>query len=262
MIKGNSCRDIEIHILKKIKDGEGSEKRRIYTMIGCLVIHGYTGGPYEVDPLAKFLRENTNWHIEVPTLPGHGTELHLENISYKKWIKAAENELKKLKKDYETVYVIGFSMGGMIAAYLAAKYKIDKLVLLATSGKYLNFRQIGLDIAEVIGDGVRGTLGENKLYLHYKRKLGTVPFKANIEFMKLVRFTRRYLGKVKSPVLIAQGQMDGMVPYKTAYYLDKEIHSSQKEVVFFERSRHLICLGDDKDTLNGMVYDFLFEKTE
>ncbi|WP_010651757.1 alpha/beta hydrolase [Oceanobacillus massiliensis] len=231
-------------------------------MIGCLVIHGYTGGPYEVNPLAEFLKENTDWHIEVPTLPGHGRELHLKNVSYKKWIKAAESELKLLQKKYEKIYVIGFSMGGMIAAYLAAKYQIDKLVLLATSGKYLNFKQIGLDIAGVLGDGLRGTLGENELYHHYKQKLGMVPFKANLEFMKLVRFTRRYLDKIESPVLIAQGQLDGMVPSKTAYYLDKEIHSEQKEVIFFERSRHLICLGDDKDTLNGMVYDFLVEKTE
>ncbi|WP_249872712.1 alpha/beta hydrolase [Oceanobacillus saliphilus] len=231
-------------------------------MIACLVIHGYTGGPYEVDPLAEFLKENTDWHIEVPTLPGHGEELHLENASYKNWIKAAENELKKLQRYYEEVYVIGFSMGGMIAAYLAAKYKIDKLVLLATSGKYLNFKQIGFDIAEVIGDGIKGTLGENKLYTHYKNKLGAVPLKANIEFMKLVRFTRRYLDKVESPVLIAQGHQDGMVPYKSAYYLEKEIHSKKKEVVFFDRSRHLICLGDDKDTLNGMVYHFLVEETE
>ncbi|WP_067730269.1 alpha/beta hydrolase [Oceanobacillus damuensis] len=231
-------------------------------MIACLVIHGYTGGPYEVDPLAEFLKENTDWHIEVPTLPGHGSELNLENVSYKKWIKSAENELKKLQKNYDEIYLIGFSMGGMIAAYLAAKYKIDKLVLLATSGKYLSFKQIGLDIAEVIGDGIRGTLDENKLYNHYKKKFGSVPLRANFEFMKLVRFTRRYLDKVESPVLIAQGHQDGMVPYKTAYYLDKEIHSEQKEVVFFDRSRHLICLGDDKDTLNGMVYHFLVEKTE
>lgn len=226
-------------------------------MIACLIIHGYTGGPYEVDPLADFLRENTDWHVEVPTLPGHGEQLSLKNASYKNWIQSAEAALEPLRKKYEKVYVIGFSMGGMIAAYLAAKYQIDKLVLLAPSGKYLSFKQIGLDIATCIGDGIRGDLSKNKLYNHYKKKLGVVPLKANIEFMKLVRFTRRYLDKVNSPVLIAHGQLDGMVPYKTAYYLDKEIHSEEKEVVVFERSRHLICLGEDKDTLNGMVYQFL-----
>ncbi|MFC3039307.1 alpha/beta hydrolase [Virgibacillus xinjiangensis] len=226
-------------------------------MVGCLIIHGYTGGPYEVGPLADFLREHTDWRIEVPTLPGHGRELDLEGASYKKWIKTAEKSLRQLKEQCSKIYLIGFSMGGMIASYLAAKYKVDNLVLLATSGKYLSFRQIGLDAASVLADGMKGNLDKNKLYQHYRQKMGQVPLKANLEFLKLVKFTRRYLKKVKSPVLIAQGQQDGMVPYKTAYYLDKEIPSEKKEVVFFERSRHLICLGDDKDTLNQMVFDFL-----
>ncbi|MFC4559909.1 alpha/beta hydrolase [Virgibacillus kekensis] len=231
-------------------------------MIGCLIIHGFTGGPYEVDPLASFLKSETNWHIEVPTLPGHGRKLALDDVSHDKWITTAENSLKKMKEKFDEVYLIGFSMGGMIAAYLAAKHKVDKLVLLAPAGKYLSFRQISKDVKDVVTDGFRGRLKENKLYMHYRRKLGEVPFKANLEFLKVVKLTRKYLSKVESPVLIAQGQQDGMVPYKTAYYLDKEITSAPKEVVFFERSRHLICLGDDKDTLNTMVYDFLKKEKE
>ncbi|SHG32308.1 alpha/beta hydrolase [Ornithinibacillus halophilus] len=226
-------------------------------MIGCLVIHGFTGGPYELQPLTDYLKKHTDWHISIPTLPGHGEELELENVSHKKWITTAEMALKELKQRYDKVYVIGFSMGGMIAAYLAAKYKVDKLVLLATARKYISLKQMGVDFGGVLRDGVKGDLSKNKLYLHYKKKLGSVPFKANLEFLKLVRFTRKFLKDVTSPVLIAQGQMDSMVPYRTAYHLDKEIPSNEKEVVFFERSRHLICLGNDKDTLNRMVYQFL-----
>ncbi|RLL42126.1 alpha/beta fold hydrolase [Oceanobacillus piezotolerans] len=228
-------------------------------MIGCLIIHGFTGGPYEVTPLATYLKEHTDWHVEVPTLPGHGEKLDLKDASYKQWITTAEDALKEMHENYETIYLIGFSMGGMIAAYLAAKYSVDKLVLLAASGKYLSFKQIAADVRYVVSDGIKGMLSENRLYNHYRNKLGMVPLKANVEFIKLVRFTRPYLKKVESPVLIAQGQQDGMVPYKTVYYLDKEIHSEQKEVVLFERSRHLICLGEDKDTLNLMVHDFLLE---
>lgn len=231
-------------------------------MIGCLIIHGFTGGPHELEPLTEYLRENTDWDIVVPTLPGHGKRLALENVPYTSWIETAEGSLKQLKEACDEIYIIGFSMGGMIAAYLAAKYKVDKLVLLSTAGKYLSFKQISADIGEVVKDGFTGRLGQNKLYLHYKKKLGSVPLRANLEFLKLVRLTRKYLKNVNSPVLIAQGQMDSMVPYKTAYYLDKEIPSERKEVVFFERSRHLICLGNDKDTLNKMVYDFLLKPIE
>ncbi|MFZ3578905.1 alpha/beta hydrolase [Virgibacillus sp. DJP39] len=231
-------------------------------MIACLLIHGYTGGPYEIEPLSVFLKEETNWHIEVPTLPGHGRKLDLKNVSHKKWIKAAEDSLKALLTKYDEVYLVGFSMGGMIASYLAAKYKVDKLVLLASAGKYLSFKQIVIDIRQVCLDGLKGNIKKNKLYIHYKRKIGAVPFQANLEFLKLVRYTKPYLKDIDANVLIAQGQKDGMVPYKTAYYLDKEINSTKKEVVFFERSRHLICLGEDKDTLNQMVYNFLLKKTE
>lgn len=228
-------------------------------MIGCLVIHGFTGGPHEVDPLANYLKENTDWHLEVPTLPGHGRKLNLQDTTYKDWIIAAETELKKMRGSFERIYLIGFSMGGMIAAYLAAKYSIAKLVLLAPARKYLSFKQIAHDIGEVVEDRVKGTLEENQLYTHYKKKLGMVPMKANLEFMKLVRYTKGYLSEVKAPVLIAQGKQDGLVPYKTVYSLDKELSSAEKELILFESSRHLLCLGEDKDTLNQMVYRFLLK---
>ena len=231
-------------------------------MIGCLVIHGYTGGPFEVRPLTDYLKMNTNFHIEVPTLPGHGEILALDDVSYEKWLTAAEKSYKKLKKKTDRIFIIGFSMGGMIAAYLAAKYNVEKLVLLATAGKYLSFAQIGREVGEVIKDGLTGKIKDNTLYQHYKTKMGEVPIKANIEFMRLVRFTRKHLKDVDVPVLIAQGHLDSLVPYRTAYYLAKEIKSEHKEVVFFDKSKHHICLGEDKDTLNSIVHKFLNSTSE
>lgn len=227
-------------------------------MIGCLILHGYTGGPYEVEPLATYLREHTDWHIEVPTLPGHGEILALDDVTHDKWIQAAENALRNLKDKFAQVYLIGFSMGGMIAAYLAAEFKVDKLVLLAPAGKIFSIKQLSLDVGGVITDGIRGNLEDNLNYQRYKKKVGKIPLKSNIEFIKLMRFTREYLKDIESPVFIAQGIQDGIVPASTAGYLDKEITTApQKEVVLFERSKHLICWGEDKDTLNEMVHDFL-----
>ncbi|GEN32312.1 esterase/lipase [Cerasibacillus quisquiliarum] len=226
-------------------------------MVGCLLIHGYTGGPHELAPLTNYLREHTDWEIIVPILPGHGEPLDLADRSYKEWLLAAEEAYLSLKETCDTVYVIGFSMGGMISVYLAAKYKVDRLVLLATAGKYLSFGKIIVNIGEFIEDGLKGNLQENKYFNHYKDKLEQVPLQANFEFMKLVNETRQFLKDVKAPVFIAHGQEDSLVPYKTAYYLEKELASEKKEVVIFERSDHLICLGNDSEVLIKMVYDFL-----
>lgn len=232
-------------------------------MTGCLVIHGYTGGPYEVEPLTTYLKEQTNWEIVVPTLPGHGKMLTLKGTTHDKWIKTAENALQELKDKYDQVYLIGFSMGGMIAAYLAGKFKIDKLVLLATAGKFISLRQLTLDVGEVIIDGLKGSLGDNQYYTRYRRKFGKIPFKANMEFLKLIKYTKGYLKHIESPVFIAQGCQDSIVPPKAASYLDKQITTSErKEIVLFERSDHLICLGEDKDILNTMVHSFLSSQIE
>ena len=62
-------------------------------MIGCLCIHGFTGAPYEVEPLAQYLKQKTDWNVQSVTLPGHGDELQLKGILYQEWIATAELEL-------------------------------------------------------------------------------------------------------------------------------------------------------------------------
>src|SRR5699024_12406545 len=105
-------------------------------MIGCLIIHGYTGGPYEVEPLTNYLKEKTNCQIEVPVLSGHGTELDLEHVNYEEWLSDAVEALVTLKETCETSYERGCPMGGMIAAYLAANYQTAWLVSLSTARRY------------------------------------------------------------------------------------------------------------------------------
>src|SRR5690625_166056 len=100
-------------------------------MIGCLLIHGFTGGTHEIEPLATYLKKRTEWQIEMPELRGHGKQLNLQDVLYTEWLEEADEAYEKLNEKCETIYAIGFSMGGMIAAYLAATRRVDKLVLLA-----------------------------------------------------------------------------------------------------------------------------------
>ncbi|RYD05947.1 hypothetical protein N752_06795 [Desulforamulus aquiferis] len=98
----------------------------------CLIIHGFTGSPQEVIPLARYL-ESQNFLVAVPTLAGHGHGwAGLKNCSYQDWLSSAEIELLKLFSITKHVSIIGFSMGGLIAVQLAKKHQIDSLVLLST----------------------------------------------------------------------------------------------------------------------------------
>lgn len=91
-------------------------------MVACLCIHGFTGSPSEVKPLADYLREHTDWDVLAPTLPGHDHLRHLKNVTYKDWIVFVDSILSQMLKEDDEVYIIGFSMGGLLAGWLARHY--------------------------------------------------------------------------------------------------------------------------------------------
>jgi carboxylesterase len=228
-------------------------------MIGCLCIHGFTGAPYEVAPLANFLEKHTDWLISLPTLPGHGDNLQLKGVSYNQWLEHAEDELKWLQSKCEVVYLIGFSMGGLIASYLAAKYRVDKLVLLSAAAYYINVKQLAEDIKDMIRDSFKGALRENELFLRYKKKITATPIGATIQFRKLVSEVRPILTEIKIPTFIVQGELDGIVPMKSARYLYETIGATKKEILYIPNSKHHICYCEENSLLFEKVLHFLQE---
>ncbi|OCA89343.1 carboxylesterase [Bacillus sp. FJAT-27225] len=232
-------------------------------MIGCLCIHGFTGSPYEVEPLVEYLMEaHPDWKFRVPTLPGHGETLSLRGVIFQEWIDHAESEYLELAATCETIYVIGFSMGGMISSYIAANHKVDKLVLLSAAAYYLNPKQMALEIKEFARDLVNGNLAENELFLRYKQKITQTPLSAAIQFQRLVSYVRPQLGLIEVPTLIAQGESDGLVPPKSAEYLYETIPAKQKRLTYIKGSAHHICHCQERVALFSEVETFLQEMPE
>lgn len=229
-------------------------------MIGCLCLHGFTGGPYEIEPLIDYLKARTDWTFRVPILPGHGDPLSLKGIQYQQWITHAEEELKDLLRTCKKVYVIGFSMGGLIASYLAANYPIDKLILLSAAAYYINPGQMAADLKTAMKDFKKGLLIENELFSRYKRKIIETPITATLQFRKLVSFIRPVLPQVKAPTLIAQGEYDGIVPLKTADYLYRTIGAKRKKVIIVKQAKHRICYCEQRNTLFSHILRFLVRK--
>ncbi|WP_374722294.1 alpha/beta hydrolase [Peribacillus tepidiphilus] len=226
-------------------------------MIGCLCIHGFTGAPFEVEPLANYLRKHTNWKIVVPTLPGHGENASLKGIKYTDWVECAEKELLQLLKECEEVYLIGFSMGGMIACYLTSKYPVKKLVLLSAAAKYINPKRLALDMKDLITDLFYGKVKENEFYLRFKNKIMKTPISATLQFRNLVASYSKALKEVRVPTFIAQGKSDSIVPPKSAEYLYRIIPATYKKLFWVDEAKHLICHCEGKETLFREIYVFL-----
>ncbi|SOC18515.1 esterase/lipase [Ureibacillus xyleni] len=224
------------------------------------MLHGFSGGPYEILPLAKYIKDKTtNWIVGTPTFTGHGEseELDLKGYKAEHWLMDAEICYRNLAKKVDEVIVIGFSMGGVIALYLAKRYKVKKLVLLSAAAKYIAPAQLLKDLRIIAEDAIRGQLKDNELFKRYENKLKNVPVSSTVQFMKIVRQVEPYIRTIHVPTFIVQGQADGIVPFATAQYLFDELPSQEKYLFYSEKGKHHICYSDDCDVWFPEILNFM-----
>ena len=224
---------------------------------GVLFIHGFTGGTFEVQPLITFVKERTDWSVEVPTLPGHGVTLNLANVSAESWMMEAELAMRRLQKKVDRVLVVGFSMGGLIAIYLALRYPVDRLVLLSAAAKYISPRILLDDVRIMLTESITRNYTPNTFYHLYDYKLTHTPLQATFEFLRIVKMVAPYYGQIKAPVCIVQGEKDGIVPFSSAKHLYKKIGSEKKILIKSPMGKHHICYSDDRKEWFSKVLQFM-----
>lgn len=192
--------------------------------------------------------EQHNYHSRTFTLKGHGgSRKDLLHSDRHDWRQSAEDELKSLLNQTESVHLIGFSTGALIASHLSVQYqaRIKSLTLLSAPVFPLN-------VLEILR-----TLGSPAMLRNYFSKFGSTPAKATREFQRLVRESFEVYPRIEIPTLIVQGRRDHLVKTKSAGYLQQTIPSGCKQVLMVENSGHMVCHCDDSERIMNEVLQFI-----
>jgi len=225
--------------------------------IGVLCLHGFTGGRHEIKTFTQYLEQQTDWILHVPVLSGHGDKLNLSHYTAEHWLMDAEIAYRRLYKKVDMVYIVGFSMGGIIAMYLALRYKVQALVLLSPAARYIRTKQFAIDLSKLFMDTLHGDYEKNDFFRLYEKKVIEVPLHSVTEFTRLVRIVSPYYHRINTPVCFVQGKKDELVPYGTATYLYQTVASKKKELIFSPEGKHLICYSDDTKEWFPKVLEFM-----
>jgi dienelactone hydrolase len=99
---------------------------------GVVLLHGLGGSPRSMEPLARALRDKGH-AVSSPDMPWSAARLHDLPVA------AAEQrvlaELQALRaQGARKVFIAGFSKGGLFAAYMATRTRIDGLAAIAPNG--------------------------------------------------------------------------------------------------------------------------------
>lgn len=99
--------------------------------IGALLVHGFTGSPYDVRPLGEALHE-IGIDAHGMMLPGMARDImRLNDMTGEIWRRAVSEEWQRVSSQYLRTVLVGYSLGGALAMLAALDHPPDFLVLIA-----------------------------------------------------------------------------------------------------------------------------------
>jgi carboxylesterase len=227
----------------------------------ALCLHGLTGTPYEVRPIAEELvargiRARGIW------MAGHnGTVQDLAATSQEEWVGLAKQELDRLRADHAKVFLVGVSMGGLVSLRLAETEPVDGLVVVGTPlvlappvPQLLPLLRLFQSERPKQGAGIE----EPEARLRHPR-FPAMPLASVSQLIQLQARVLAELRRVEAPILVAHGRLDQTARPRDAKRIIAEVATPEvdRELLLLQRSGHVATVDYDGRMLARAAGDFL-----
>lgn len=235
---------------------------------GCILMHGFTAMPEETRPLGEFLAEN-GLSVLGLRLAGHASHpLNLRRTHWQDWLEDVETGLALLSATCDRIFLIGQSMGGMIALTAAARYPVAGIVGISTSaGPVQPTGSFGFTVYAFIRPSIYKKSYAPSLPLGDRREpeypaYPWFPTRILGELYKLRLAMDLSLSEVSVPVLVIQSRDDPAIPPGSADYIINRITASQKSITWIEQAGHSILLSENRRQAFEAILSFIEQNSQ
>ncbi|WP_316249177.1 alpha/beta fold hydrolase [Brachybacterium sp. Z12] len=226
---------------------------------GLLLCHGFTGSPQSMRPWAED-HAARGWAVELPLLPGHGTtEDDLAGTTWQDWYECVREAALDLSEDHGPIAVGGLSMGGALTLALAADSDLQGRIAAVVAVNPGMTLPAAAGVAGLIAPVVRtlpGIGSDIALPGAAEEAYGRMPVRAVAQLHRLFRRTRRELGAVQVPLLLATSSVDHTVPPSDSDIVAAGVRGSVERLAM-PHSYHLAPLDHDAQLLFDSSARFL-----
>ena len=223
---------------------------------GVLLLHGFTGSPFEVRALGSMLNDNGFPSIG-PVLPGHATSPgDLSRTTAADYFEMAERSFAEARERFSRVYLAGLSLGGLLSLHLNTKYDVSGIICLSTP--------VFLD---PLVAGALPMLSRWMPDLHVPANFAvwqgnvvgyrTVPFNAAPAVLEVLATVKSELDRVHAPLLIIHSKGDPTAPIANAEYIRDHVGSKDSRIEVLDGYDHLITVGERLLRFQDHIIGFL-----
>jgi len=225
----------------------------------ALCLHGLTGTPYEVRSVGEAISAAGIRAIG-PALPGHNeTPERLAATSHTDWLEAARAEFRRLREDCESVFIVGMSMGGLLALALAQEERVDALAAIGTPlvlhhpfAWLIPFAKYLIPMSpKYQGSDIRDPVARAR-HAGYR----VMPLNSVHELQRLQRRVRPRLARITAPIMVAHGVHDRTASPRDAAEIRDSVSSEIREYLLLAASGHIVPVDFDGPVLAQAIAEF------
>ena len=255
-------------------------------MKGILLLHGFLTDPNDFAPVIPLLKQRYDI-VSAPCFPGHGAGESYDNFTAQGTFAAVKEAYDRLRNECSETDVMGFSMGGALATFLAATESFRNLILLAPANKFLNFKLPFAALSfyvknyfELLSTRKMEEEQKEKIIHRVDEKVEAVQEDTrnalnmgakqlvpnwtphNIKhFNQIIKICNKCLQGIviDNPTLIVWGQLDQLVKKNSSEYIYKKCSSERKKLVVYDDISHLMLRSVHNEKIIATIDDFICE---
>lgn len=238
-------------------------------MRGVILIHGLTGTPANMAPLARTL-SRSGFKVRTPLLLGHGTCVEdLFRAKMEGWVASVDRAYDSLANECDEIYVAGQSLGSLLAINLALDQRrpVKKIACLGTPLRLLPLLEKFLlpishipPIREIIRYSKKNwewsVADEMGREMYKNASYDRIPVPSVWQLQRLQKRLLARLGELDIPAIIVHSRRDKVAPPFNVELFCKMAVKVAPKVIWCERSEHVILLDFESELVTKEISNF------
>jgi len=223
--------------------------------VGVLLIHGFTASPYEMKALGEYLNER-GFSVYGARLPGHASYPdHVNKLTFVDMYEGLKYGYYFLKNTNKKMFVIGQSMGGLLAAEVSIFNKVDGLVMLSPAFKIKSNKVIFVPFLRKFVKFSKKENFEDRFADHY---YNVRPVEGVYQLTRLSRHLIPLLPDIKVPTYVINSKYDDIIDSDYTEYYFKQIGTERKTIEILDDNRVKHILTTDENPLKKELFEKIY----
>ncbi len=230
------------------------------------LVHGFSGSPYDLSELGKYLSEH-NINACGVLLAGHGGDYAVfAPTGHREWWQSVKLEIDRYQGDYQHIILMGYSFGSNLVMDIACRYpELAEGVICMSPSVFIRkhnrvrFLNAVFSLFTDHVDKRKMRRDRRALYEAGGRHITVSTHGLSSFFEFIDNYTKRQLPLFSAPILLIHSRDDYASNPRSSEYIFEKIASTDKELFMINEFEHNPLNSNSRNVIFGKILEFIAE---